>query len=369
VDGDALTFTIVTPPAHGTLAGTAPNLTYTPAANYNGPDSFSFKANDGTVDSSPATVSITVTPVNDAPVANAGPDQTVDEGASVALSGSASDVDGNALTVSWVQTSGPAVTLAGANTLTPSFTAPQVSADTLLTFRLNVSDGALVASDTVNVTVRNTTQTTFKPARSKGYWKNHETQLAAMLAQGPIWLGDMTVTTVAQAVAVLASASATDARDSLRAQLLAAILNLRNAANPNATGTDIRPTVAAAQAFLASHPSPVSNRHPDRAEAMRLKDKLEAFNLSGEGQESDGDDEDDDREGRSDGDKPGQGNGGGRDDDEDDDKDDKSDKDKPGTGQNSPGSDKPGQGNGGGSDKDKPSTGKTPVSKSPNGKK
>jgi len=69
VDGDPLTYTVVTPPAHGALSGTAPNLAYTPAANYNGSDSFTFKVNDGTVDSSPATVSITVTDVNDAPVA------------------------------------------------------------------------------------------------------------------------------------------------------------------------------------------------------------------------------------------------------------------------------------------------------------
>ena len=60
-DGDGLTFTVVAGPSHGTLSGAAPNLTYTPAADYNGPDSFTFKVNDGTVDSSPATVSITVT--------------------------------------------------------------------------------------------------------------------------------------------------------------------------------------------------------------------------------------------------------------------------------------------------------------------
>src|SRR5581483_10927992 len=42
-----------------------------PDANYNGSDSFSFVSNDGTDDSIPATVSVTVTPVNDAPVANA----------------------------------------------------------------------------------------------------------------------------------------------------------------------------------------------------------------------------------------------------------------------------------------------------------
>ena len=37
-------------PAHGTLSGTAPALTYTPAPNFNGTDSFTFKANDGTGD-------------------------------------------------------------------------------------------------------------------------------------------------------------------------------------------------------------------------------------------------------------------------------------------------------------------------------
>ena len=68
---DALTYAIVTPPAHGTLSGTAPNLTYTPAANYNGTDSFTFTVNDGTITSAAATVSLTITPVNDATLANA----------------------------------------------------------------------------------------------------------------------------------------------------------------------------------------------------------------------------------------------------------------------------------------------------------
>jgi hypothetical protein len=59
-NNDPLTYSIVTPPAHGTLSGTAPNLTYNPALDYVGPDSFTFKANDGTLDSNVATVSITV---------------------------------------------------------------------------------------------------------------------------------------------------------------------------------------------------------------------------------------------------------------------------------------------------------------------
>src|SRR5206468_2196372 len=71
VDGDALTYAVATQPAHGTLSGTAPNVTYTPALNYNGPDSFTFTVKDATLVSTAATVSITVTPVNDPPVANA----------------------------------------------------------------------------------------------------------------------------------------------------------------------------------------------------------------------------------------------------------------------------------------------------------
>jgi hypothetical protein len=61
-DGDPLTYSIVTPPANGTLSGTAPNLTYAPNANYNGTDSFTYTANDGTADSNMATVTITVNP-------------------------------------------------------------------------------------------------------------------------------------------------------------------------------------------------------------------------------------------------------------------------------------------------------------------
>jgi VCBS repeat-containing protein len=67
--GDPATYSVASGPGHGTLSGTPPYLTYTPAANYNGSDSFTFKVNDGSLDSNEATVSINVTAVNDAPVA------------------------------------------------------------------------------------------------------------------------------------------------------------------------------------------------------------------------------------------------------------------------------------------------------------
>jgi len=59
-DGDPLTFSIVNHPVHGTLSGTAPNLTYTPAPNFSGTDRFTFRAFDGALFSHPATVRITV---------------------------------------------------------------------------------------------------------------------------------------------------------------------------------------------------------------------------------------------------------------------------------------------------------------------
>jgi hypothetical protein len=70
VEGDALGYTIVRAPRHGTLSGAGANLTYAPDADFNGPDGFIFKASGGTADSAPATVSIAVGAVNDAPVAN-----------------------------------------------------------------------------------------------------------------------------------------------------------------------------------------------------------------------------------------------------------------------------------------------------------
>ncbi len=157
-DGDTLTYSMVTAPAHGTVTVSGDQATYTPAANYNGADSFTYKVNDGEADSNVGTVSITVTAENDAPTADAGADQQVNENSSVSLSGSATDPDGDTPIYSWAQTdtSGLNVTLTGANTATPSFTAPAVTADTTLTFTLTVTDGhGGTATDTVNVRVKN----------------------------------------------------------------------------------------------------------------------------------------------------------------------------------------------------------------------
>ena len=103
MDGDTLTYKITQNPEHGAISGIAPNVTYTPTANYHGPDNFTFNVNDGTVDSDIATVRIMVKPVNDAPTVNAGKDQSVNQGTEVILDAIASDPDGTIVSYKWTE--------------------------------------------------------------------------------------------------------------------------------------------------------------------------------------------------------------------------------------------------------------------------
>ncbi len=101
------------------------------------------------------TVDVVIHDVNRAPVVTAS-SVTVDERSTASLVASASDADGDALTYNWVQVSGTPVTLSGANTATATFSTGEVSADSVLTFRVTVSDGkGGTASRDVTVNVRN----------------------------------------------------------------------------------------------------------------------------------------------------------------------------------------------------------------------
>lgn len=94
-DGDALTATVVSGVSNGSLSFTNGAFTYTPVRNYCGPDSFTYKVNDGTVDSNIATVTITIACVNDPPVANDN-SHTTPEDTAVSGAATSSDVDGGA---------------------------------------------------------------------------------------------------------------------------------------------------------------------------------------------------------------------------------------------------------------------------------
>ena len=157
VDGDPLTAVQVAGPAHGTLTLNANgSFTYTPAANYNGADSFTYKANDGSLDSNVATVTLTVTAVNDAPVAvNDSYSVNTNATLTVATPGvlvNDSDIDSASITA--VQVSGPthgtlSLNANGGFVYTPT---ANYSGSDSFTYRAN--DGALNSNvATVSITV------------------------------------------------------------------------------------------------------------------------------------------------------------------------------------------------------------------------
>ena len=133
---------------------------------------FSLTVNDGANDSTtPDTVTITTTAgENDPPTANAGADQTVAEGVTVTLNGSASSDPENAtLTYAWTQSSGtPTVTLNDASAESPTFTAPEnLLTNAVLVFSLTVNDGAN-NSDPNTVTITTTAGTNDPPTADAG---------------------------------------------------------------------------------------------------------------------------------------------------------------------------------------------------------
>jgi hypothetical protein len=158
-DNDPLTYSIVTPPAHGSLSGTAPNVTYTPTPGYGGSDNFTFRTNDGHLNSDVVTVSITATSsANHAPVAN-GQAVSTKEDTAVTITLTAMDADRNPLTYSIVtppahgSLSGTAPTVI----YTPT---PGYSGSDNFTFRTN--DGHL-NSDVVTVSITVTSSTNHAP--------------------------------------------------------------------------------------------------------------------------------------------------------------------------------------------------------------
>lgn len=152
VDGDTLYFVIAANVSHGTVSLSGNQATYTPEGNFNGSDSFTFTVSDGTTSSDAATISVTVNPVNDPPVATSPQEVVTDQGTAVAFSFLVSDVDNDPLTIT--TTRNPAhgtLTLSGLEaTYTP--TDPNFYGQDLFTYQ--ATDGSAISQATVNVTIQ-----------------------------------------------------------------------------------------------------------------------------------------------------------------------------------------------------------------------
>ncbi|MCA1766331.1 MAG: cadherin-like domain-containing protein, partial [Desulfobulbaceae bacterium] len=141
-DNDPLNYAILTAPTSGAavlIDSVSGEFQYTPNKDFSGSDSFTYQASDGSANSATATVSLTVMPpVNDPPVANAGPDQVVNEGETVTLDATQSaDPDDGIASYSWTQLSGSSAPLSASGAVQPTFTAPDVEGEgEVLTYQL-----------------------------------------------------------------------------------------------------------------------------------------------------------------------------------------------------------------------------------------
>ncbi len=167
-DADLNSLTVATPrpitgPSHGSLTLNANGtFTYTPTANYNGSDSFTYQATDGAANSSTATVTITVYPTNDQPVANP-QNVTTDEDTATLITLTGDDGDtGVTQTLTFAIASNPSHgSLSGFNAATGAVTyTPDPDYNGADSFTFTVTDDALAGPSpmtsgpaTVSITV------------------------------------------------------------------------------------------------------------------------------------------------------------------------------------------------------------------------
>ncbi|HEY8561694.1 MAG TPA: Ig-like domain-containing protein [Pyrinomonadaceae bacterium] len=142
-------------PAHGTLALNADgSFAYTPAANFNGTDSFTYRANDGQADSVPVTVIIKVNAVNDAPAISLPPTApSMDELTAMTFAASATDIDHPVSALRYSLSGAPAGATIDAATGAFRWVPSEAQGPADYTFRVNVSDGLATAAGTVTVKV------------------------------------------------------------------------------------------------------------------------------------------------------------------------------------------------------------------------
>ena len=151
-ESDSVTYSVSTDPTNGTVVSSDGVFTYTHNGSESSSDTFQYIANDGTGDSQPVSVTITVSPVNDAPVVTAGT-ISLNEGSNSSITLSASDAEGDAMTyaIATAPTNGTVTLDAATGALTYTHSGGENTSDT---FTFTSSDSALTSSaGTVTVTV------------------------------------------------------------------------------------------------------------------------------------------------------------------------------------------------------------------------
>jgi hypothetical protein len=152
---------VVTQPQHGSLSGTAPNLTYTPAMDYNGADSFTYRVADNRGgQGAPATVSITISAVNDAPrIATQMADVTYAETAAVEINAANAFVDpeGDAFTVAASGLPSGVSYFAGLKVITGTLSLTS-SGTYIVVLTATETASGLTATNTFTLTVTDTNQ-------------------------------------------------------------------------------------------------------------------------------------------------------------------------------------------------------------------
>ena len=185
-DNDALTFSIANSGSKGTVTlsdASTGAFSYTPKTNANGTDSFTFKVNDGQIDSATAAVTITINAINDAPMANSGT-LAVTPGSVKYSALSATDLDGDQLSYSIVA-NGSKGTATVINSATGEFSyTPNAGETGTDEFTFKVSDGSTDSNTaTIKVTISTaSTEQTNNAGNSNGGGGAFDLMLILMLS-------------------------------------------------------------------------------------------------------------------------------------------------------------------------------------------
>ena len=191
---------------------------------------------------------------NTPPIANAGESKTVNSSDTVTLDGSKStDPDGSIASYLWKQVAGPPVTLNGPNTVSPSFTSPNVTSDTKLTFDLTTKDNKGAAASkpaAVDITVKPVRPAIKQPSTALAPTPPIRTAQPTVADHAPVVNNQSVVTSMNKAITITLTANDQDLNDKLTAVLVSKPShgtvgnidqntgNITYTPNPSFTGTD-----------------------------------------------------------------------------------------------------------------------------------